>query len=73
MQSFIWKKVSQEGVDPGKTTLLANKYMTSHFKGYAHALYEQEVNTKDPQYCRDKKADLPPKQNKKISTLHSEC
>ena len=43
--------------------------MTSHFKGYAHALYEQEVNTKDPQYRRDKKADLQPKQNKKMSTL----
>ena len=70
MQSFIWKKISsQEGIDPAKTTLLADKYMTSHFKGYAHALYEQEVNTKDPQYRRDKKADLQPKQNKKMWTL----
>ena len=69
MQSFIWKKISsQEGIDPAKTTL-ADKYMTSHFKGYAHALYEQEVNTKDLQYRRDKKADLQPKQNKKMSTL----
>ena len=39
--------------------------MTSHFEGYAHALYEQEINTKDLQYCREKKAGLQPKLNNK--------
>ena len=29
--------------------------MTSHFESYAHALYEQEINTKDLQYHREKK------------------
>ena len=29
--------------------------MTLHFEGYAHELYEQEINTKDLQYRREKK------------------
>ena len=43
MHSYIWKNVSsQEGINLTKTTSWsANKYMTSHFEGYAHALYEQ--------------------------------
>ena len=28
--------------------------MTSHFEDYAHALYEQEINTKDLQYHCEK-------------------
>ena len=57
MHSYIWKKISsQEGINIAKTTSWsANKYMTSHFEGYAHALYEQEINTKDLQCCREKK------------------
>ena len=38
-----------------KTTWSANKYMTSHFEGYAHALYEEEINAEDLQYRREKK------------------
>ncbi|XP_057295655.1 uncharacterized protein LOC130624072 [Hydractinia symbiolongicarpus] len=65
MHSYIWRKISsQESVNLAKTTSWsANKYMTSHFEGYAHALYEQEINTKDLQYRRDKKAGLQPKHN----------
>ena len=29
--------------------------MTSHFEGYAHALYEEEINAEDLQYRREKK------------------
>ena len=43
----------------------ANKYTTSHFEGYAHALYKQEINTKDLQYRREKKGGLQPKHNNK--------
>ena len=65
MHSYIWKNISsQEGINIAKTRS-ANKYMTSHFEGYAHALYEQEINTKDLQYCREKKAGLQPKLNNK--------
>ena len=39
--------------------------MTSHFEGYAHALCEQEINTKDLQYRPEKKAGLQPKHNYK--------
>ena len=54
--SYIWKKISsQEGTNLAKTTSRsANRYMTSHFEGYAHALYEQEINTKDLQYRCEK-------------------
>ena len=67
MHSYIWKKISsQEGINLTKTTSWsANKYMTSHFEGYAHALYEQEINTKDLQYRREKKAGLQAKHNSK--------
>ena len=34
--------------------------MTSHFEGYAHALYEQKI-----QYRREKRAGLQPKHNNK--------
>ena len=55
---------SQEGINIAKTTSWsANKYMTSQFEGYAHALYEQVFNTKDLQYRREKKAGLQPKHN----------
>ena len=66
MHSYIWKKILQEGINLTKTTLWsANKYMTSHFEGYAHALYEQEINTKDLQYRREKKAGLQAKHSSK--------
>ena len=67
MHSYIQKKISsQEDINFAKTTSwLANKYMTSHFEGYFHALYEQEINTKDLQYRREKKPGLQSKDNKK--------
>ena len=56
MHSYIWKKISQEGINlTKKLSWSVKKYMTSHFEGYTHALYEQEINTKDLQYHREKK------------------
>ena len=41
----------------------SNKYITSHFEGYAFAIKEQEINTKDLQYRRDKKSGKQPTSN----------
>ena len=44
--------------------------MTLHFEGYAHALYEQEINTaKIFNNVLEKKAGLQPKHNNKRKTI----
>ena len=45
------------------TSWTSNKYITSHFEGYAFAIKEQEINTTDLQYRRDKKSGKQPTSN----------
>ena len=68
MHGYIAKKIeNQNEIDHELTkSWTSNKYITSHFEGYAFAIKEQEINAKDLQYRRDKKSG-------KIPTINNRC
>ena len=66
MHGYITKQTEKQNeIDQEMTkSWTSNKYLTSHFEGYAFAINEQEINTKDLQYRRDKKSGNPTSNNK---------
>ena len=58
MHAYIQNKIeNEEQIDKNITkSWTADKYITSHFEGYAFAIHEQEITTKDLTYRRDRKA-----------------
>ena len=50
----------------GTTSWTTDEYITSHFKGYVFAIYEQESNLKDLQYRCDIKSGKTPSHNNKF-------
>ena len=65
MHGYLFKKVKEQDQIDKSTSWTTYKYITSHFEGYAFAIHEQEVNTKDLQYRRDIKSGKTPWQNNK--------
>ena len=59
------KKAQEQDQIDKSTSWTTDKYVTSHFEGYAFAIHEQEINTKDLQYRRDIKSGKAPSQNNK--------
>ena len=50
MQGYPFKKVQEQDQIDKSTSWTTDKYITSHFEGFAFAIHEQEINTKDLQY-----------------------
>ena len=65
MHGYLFKKVKEQDQIDKSTSWTTDKYITSHFEGYAFAIHEQEINTKDLQYRRDIKSGKTPWQNNK--------
>ena len=65
MHGYLFKKVKEQHQINKSTSWTTDKYVTSHFEGYAFAIHEQEINTKDLQYRRDIKSGKTPSQNNK--------
>ena len=65
MHGYLFKKVKEQDQINKSTSWTTDKYITSHFEGYAFAIHEQEINTKDLQYRRDIKSGKTPWQNNK--------
>ena len=65
MHGYLFKKVKEQDQIYKSTSWTTDKYITSHFEGYAFAIHEQEINTKDLQYRRDIKSGKTPWQNNK--------
>ena len=65
MHGYLFKKVKEQNQIDKSTSWTTDKYITSHFEGYAFAIHEQEINTKDLQYRRDIKSGKTPWQNNK--------
>ena len=58
------KKAQEQDQIDKSTSWTTDKYVTSHFEGYAFAIHEQEINTKDLQYRRDISGKAPSQNNK---------
>ena len=65
MHGYLFKKVKEQDQIDKSTSWTTDKYITSHFEGYAFAIHEQEINTKDLQYRHDIKSGKTPWQNNK--------
>ena len=52
MHGCLFKKVKEQDQINNFTSWTTDKYITSHFQGYAFASHEQEINTKDLQCQR---------------------
>ena len=65
MHGYLFKKVKEQDQINKSTSWTTDKYIISHFEGYAFAIYKQEINTKDLQYRRDIKSGKTPSQNNK--------
>ena len=49
MHAYLFKKVKEQD-QLGKSTSWTDKYITSHFEGYAFTIHEHEINAKYLQY-----------------------
>ena len=65
MHGYLFKKVKEQDQLDKSSSWTTGKYITSHFEGYAFAIHEQEINTKDLQSRRDIKSGKTPSQNNK--------
>ena len=65
IHGYLFKKVKEHDQFDKSTSWTTDKYITSHFEGYAFAIHEQEINPKDLQYQRDLKSGKKPFHNDK--------
>ena len=50
MYAYLFKKVKEQDQLGKSTSWTTDKYITSHFEGYAFTIHEQEINAKYLQY-----------------------
>ena len=64
------QKVKEQDQIDKSTSWTTDKYITSHFEGYAFAIHEHEINTKDLQCRRDIKSSKTPSHNNKCKLFN---
>ena len=52
MHGYMFKKIKEQDQIDKSTSWITDMYITSHFEGYACAIHEPEINTKDLQHQR---------------------